>query len=581
MILAPSPVQQFFSNDGRPAVNFRLFTYVAGTSTKIATYQDSTGLSSNTNPIVLDFRGECDLWLDPTLTYKFVFAPPGSDDPPTSAIWTVDNVAGLGGLTQAIIGQLLWPRTAGEIAASITPATYAYQPQYAERQGATEASLDAANKTALQSAISAGRSHELVIVQPGISYGYKLNDLTTYPSFSGLTAPCIVQDLGPGKTYAGYPAAYDGAQWRLFFGTPQTTAALTFTAGLLAGATSATLTANWTGTTGPIQVTFSNGDVRYVTVTNGATTATWTGGLSGAATTSATYINAGQHDGNTFRIFGDWAPAICIHNTANLSAVGSGTRTIFDNRRALCFSFVDGEAAWGWGQGSNSGATLTDEEMSNFAIFKFAIAGDTLGTSTPLVLERKTLNWGFNAGTNSPQASFYFKSAVTGFYQAVFESLTGTSQAYFRTSAGSSQDAGIRNVAGDLSLNIVAQGDGLTVRGSDRRVTVNQTLCLTAQTVTYSASMTINAATGNIFTITATNGTAFTINAPTNPSTGAKMRLRIRNASGGALGAITWNAVFKMAAFTSPANGFSRAIDWDYDGTNWVMASQSAADVPN
>jgi parallel beta-helix repeat protein len=104
---------------------------------------------------------------------------------------------------------------------------------------------------------------------------------------------------------------------------------------------------------------------------------------------------------------------------------------------------------------------------------------------------------------------------------------------------------------------------------------------LKTATITYSASMTPNADAGNVQTITATNGTAFTINAPTNPRTGTRLRIRIRNTSGGALGVATWNAVFKMVAWTQPANGFSRSIDFDYDGTNWVEAFRSAADVAN
>lgn len=103
----------------------------------------------------------------------------------------------------------------------------------------------------------------------------------------------------------------------------------------------------------------------------------------------------------------------------------------------------------------------------------------------------------------------------------------------------------------------------------------------TLATITYSASMTPDASAGNSFTITANNGTAFTINAPTSPSTGQEIVFTIRNTSGGALGTITWNAVFKMAAFTAPGNGNSRSIAFHYDGTNWIQRYQSAADVPN
>lgn len=107
--------------------------------------------------------------------------------------------------------------------------------------------------------------------------------------------------------------------------------------------------------------------------------------------------------------------------------------------------------------------------------------------------------------------------------------------------------------------------------------------------ITYSASMTPNALAGNVQTITATNGTAFTINAPANAPTGAsgapigqRLRIRIRNASGGALGTATWDSLYKLgASWTQPANGFSRAIEFDFNGTNWVEASRTAADVAN
>jgi hypothetical protein len=100
-------------------------------------------------------------------------------------------------------------------------------------------------------------------------------------------------------------------------------------------------------------------------------------------------------------------------------------------------------------------------------------------------------------------------------------------------------------------------------------------------TVTYSASMTIDASTGNEQVITATNATAFTINAPTNPATGQYLEVTIRNTSGGALGVATWNAAFKMTAWTQPATAFSRTIIFRYNGTNWVEKGRTAADVPN
>jgi hypothetical protein len=104
---------------------------------------------------------------------------------------------------------------------------------------------------------------------------------------------------------------------------------------------------------------------------------------------------------------------------------------------------------------------------------------------------------------------------------------------------------------------------------------------MTRSVVTYSASMTPDASLGNIFEISANNGVAFTINAPSNPTTNQRITFTLRNISGGALGAATWDVIFKMSAWTNPANANSRSIDFIYNGTNWVEASRTTADVPN
>jgi hypothetical protein len=139
MNLSPLPIQKFFDSNGNPLVGGKLFTYVAGTSTKIATYTDSTGGTSNTNPIVLNFRGECAVWMDPTKVYKLALAPSTDTDPPSNAIWTADNIrpaVDYSTLTATFIGQIIWPRTAAEISALVTPSDYSYPPYDVRRYGA-------------------------------------------------------------------------------------------------------------------------------------------------------------------------------------------------------------------------------------------------------------------------------------------------------------------------------------------------------------------------------------------------------------------------------------------------------------
>lgn len=132
MILSPAPKLAFLDNNGRPLVGGQLFTYEAGTNTKVATYSNEGG-TLNTNPVILDFRGECNMWLDPALSYKFVLAGRSDTDPPTNPIWSVDDISGW---TQSSIGQIIWPKTQAETDAGVTIDNYGYPPLNPFRYGA-------------------------------------------------------------------------------------------------------------------------------------------------------------------------------------------------------------------------------------------------------------------------------------------------------------------------------------------------------------------------------------------------------------------------------------------------------------
>lgn len=92
---------QYEDSAGLPAVGYRLFFYVGGSvGTKQNTYTDSTGSVANSNPITLNSLGQptTEIWFISGL-YKVVLAPPGSDDPPSSPVWSVDNVRGINDTT--------------------------------------------------------------------------------------------------------------------------------------------------------------------------------------------------------------------------------------------------------------------------------------------------------------------------------------------------------------------------------------------------------------------------------------------------------------------------------------------------
>jgi hypothetical protein len=164
--LAPTPVFRGVDAFGFPLYLGQLGTFVAGTNTPQVTYKDSLQVATNTNPIVLNPRGECNLWLDPTKSYKFVLSDAlgnliwtednitiGNANPSFNIIPTVDNLFTLGSPTFSFANLYLganhapvldtvsgnigyYARTAEEVAASITPSSFSYPPGNVLRYGA-------------------------------------------------------------------------------------------------------------------------------------------------------------------------------------------------------------------------------------------------------------------------------------------------------------------------------------------------------------------------------------------------------------------------------------------------------------
>lgn len=95
--LSPSPKQQFFDANGAPLVGGKLYSYTAGTTSPLATYVDSAGTTTNTNPIILDSRGEANVWLGAN-TYKLALY--SATD---VLIWTVDDITGAATDTLAVL----------------------------------------------------------------------------------------------------------------------------------------------------------------------------------------------------------------------------------------------------------------------------------------------------------------------------------------------------------------------------------------------------------------------------------------------------------------------------------------------
>jgi hypothetical protein len=95
--LSPSPKMQFFTAAGVPLVGGKLFTYASGTTTPLATYTDSTANTTNTNPIILDSRGEANVWFGPS-RYTLVLK-----DSLDNLIWTAAGINSVQGVQNPVI----------------------------------------------------------------------------------------------------------------------------------------------------------------------------------------------------------------------------------------------------------------------------------------------------------------------------------------------------------------------------------------------------------------------------------------------------------------------------------------------
>lgn len=83
--LMPQGKQSYVTASGQPLVGGKIYTYQAGTNTPLPTWSDAGQLAPNTNPVILDARGEASIfWRG---VYKVILK-----DPNDVTIWTVDNI---------------------------------------------------------------------------------------------------------------------------------------------------------------------------------------------------------------------------------------------------------------------------------------------------------------------------------------------------------------------------------------------------------------------------------------------------------------------------------------------------------
>lgn len=672
------------NNSGSPAVGFKLFTYQAGTSVKQATWTDSTQLVQNANPLPLDANGvaaggaSAAVWGDPSLTYKFVWAPANDTDPPSSPIRTIDNITfpiSLGFL-QVLTSQPIlasYARTAAEIAAGVTPVNYAYAPGDVRRYGATgNGSTD--DSTSFANAALVSGTHPMLI--PWTAGGYKVTSPFVLP------ANATMQGIGLGRPQlfatangshicsgvAGGPITISNIR---FLGSSATTPpSFNFggfssqSTGLVAianctdvriidcefstfynclsvnGCTRVWIHRNWTfnclstgilcGSTTRFEIEFN--DIDNNSAQTGAAVAygvQCTGNQAGSLPAQYNSVSfnrirnipswdaIGTHDIDGLRVIGN-----DIRNVRHGIDIGHLVTTNVVENIIVANNYIEGTGVDTYGGvGQEIGAILIAGVDSTHRVLGATVTGNLIrgffnvngmvgagnGAGCICVAHTDDANVTGNVITgggtgNTPQSTGIFVQGTCNRLTIASNSVQG--QSYPRGGIRlQNVVADIVAITGNSGLQTTSSNNHLLITGStisalaiDNNPTnsvapisiVTSTYTMAgprasrvAVTVPYSASMSFEAGLGNIFEITATNGTAFSISNPLDPVIGQRITLRIINASGGALGAVTFGTQFKMSAWTQPANGNSRSVDLEYNGTNWYQVGQTGVDIPN
>lgn len=191
-VLLPQGKQSFITAAGIPLVGGKVFTYDTGTVVPRLTWSDAAQVSPNTNPIILDARGEAVIYWSGA--YKVQL-----QDSLGNIIWTVDPVTSA--QSQSAIGEALWPRTVAEIAAAVIPVFYNYPPYNARRYGILfDNATD--NTSALNNAIKAccQAGEDLILDACGTALYGRLNAIPAALKIVGLgSKQSILKVIGGGS----------------------------------------------------------------------------------------------------------------------------------------------------------------------------------------------------------------------------------------------------------------------------------------------------------------------------------------------------------------------------------------------
>lgn len=666
---------QFFTEGGVPLAGGKLYTYEAGTTTPADTYTDATGAIANTNPVILNSRGEAAVWLTNAATsswggaYKFVLT-----DSTNVQVWSADSIEGLLGASDianntsatkgsALVGYL----PAGSSAVGTNVQTKLRQTMSVDDFGAVgngstndyQAIINA--QSALVAAgggtllFTQGKTYSIGTVIPmktGVTYkgGGRGNiGATTLAGAKIVSNSSAIFTNATNETIAG--VTFDGLtlesslggghifDWNLA-GTPSVTEAVIAKVEIkncimrqYNAAKSVISSIGLDNSTGVLSLWLHDSEYEYAagntvpaihirqfTVNGVVIEKVWSTCAALAATGNySIFIESTNAAGAAFenivrQVTFEFAIGGCV---ALLSNVHSGIEQCasYDistyplaNAAFYISKGIGPASAMCWVKAcrSTNGVSVTYPDMR----LDMATAGEGLFN-----VSECQFNWFDGVGSSNPGVSFRgntiaffsnasFMSLSEGINRDLFFSTTDSGAKSFSISNGNagtnpgylSFQVGSPITANVLPASLTYMGSfgplGTFQWGGTTAVPLmyvtsgGQTYAATfiprRQTVTVSAGVYgINNGSFQSFTLQIPNGTAFSIASPTYVYDGQIITINVCNFHSGALGAVTFGALYKLAAWTSPATGQNRSITFLCDGTNFVEISRTTADVPN
>ena len=205
-VACPTPILQFFGNNGALLVNGSVLTQVGGVNATV--YADVNLSVALPNPIPLNNRGEpstaggasVQVFLPPNTAYTFTLFDANSNQVNQSTY--VNGVQ----VNQVTIGTELWPQSAAESAASVTP-TYYYYPWGDVRRYGADQTGGADSTSALQQANAQRKNNGAAVYLPGGTYKYTPSSVLEIDDWHGDAGgsfnPTIIKVYAAAGSYSG------------------------------------------------------------------------------------------------------------------------------------------------------------------------------------------------------------------------------------------------------------------------------------------------------------------------------------------------------------------------------------------